>query len=90
MSLFPLGHPFILHLLARYHAKFGHKDKSFVPVKKGEKMDYSSPSTFITLKLNDSIELHPHICEIRTDILVYENGWVIKHIKVNEMFNDLE
>ena len=53
-------------------------------------MDYSSPSTFITLKLNDLIELHPHICEIRTDILVYEKGWVIKHIKVNEMYNDLE
>ena len=26
-------------------------------------------------------ELHPHIGEIRTDILVYEKGGVIKHIK---------
>ena len=26
-------------------------------------------------------ELHPHIGEIRTDILVYEKGGVIKNIK---------
>ena len=26
-------------------------------------------------------ELHPYIGEIRTDILVYEKGGVIKHIK---------
>ena len=26
-------------------------------------------------------ELHPHIGEIRTEILVYEEGGVIKHIK---------
>ena len=26
-------------------------------------------------------ELHPHIDEIHTDILVYENGGVTKHIK---------
>ena len=26
--------------------------------------------------------MHPHIPEIRTEILVYEKGGVIKHIKV--------
>ena len=26
-------------------------------------------------------ELHPNIGEIRTEILVYEKSWVIKHIK---------
>ena len=27
-------------------------------------------------------ELHPHIGEIHTDILVYEKGGLIKHIKM--------
>ena len=31
-------------------------------------------------------ELHPHIDEIRTDILVYEKGGVIKHIKIRARF----
>ena len=26
-------------------------------------------------------ELHPHTGEIRIGILVYEKGWVIKHVK---------
>ena len=48
-------------------------------------------------------ELRPHIGKIRTDILVYEQGWVIKYIKTpsrvkverpdlweNEMHDDVE
>ena len=48
-------------------------------------------------------KLHPHIGEIRADILVYEKGGVIKHIKAqarvkvelldmwqNEMRDDVE
>ena len=32
-------------------------------------------------------ELHPHIGEIRTDILLYEKGLVVKHIKAPERVN---
>ena len=32
-------------------------------------------------------ELHPHIGDIRTDILLYEKGLVVKHIKAPERVN---
>ena len=43
----------------------------------------SPPSIFLKIKKYIFLksELHPHIGEICTDILVYEKGGVIKHIK---------
>ena len=38
-----------------------------------KKMDSSPPSIFLTIKMFQ-FELHQHIDEIRTDILVYQNG----------------
>ena len=80
VSFLSLDSQFIFHLWASFHAKFGHKDKSFFQVTKCEKIDASPP--FLMIKnLMFQFELHPHIGEIRTDILVYEKVGVIKHIK---------
>ena len=47
-----------------------------------KKMDSSPPSIFLTIKNKMfQFELHQHIDEIRTDILVYQKGGVITHIK---------
>ena len=73
-SLFSLENQLKNQVWAIFHAKFGHKDKSFIWVTKCESKEK------IIFALH-SFELHPHIDEIRTDILVYENGGVIKHIK---------
>ena len=50
VSFLSLDNQFILHLWASFHAKFGHKDKSFIRVTKCEKMDFSLPSIFLTIK----------------------------------------
>ena len=48
-----------------------------------KKKDYSPPSNFLTIKKKKfQFEFHPLTGEIRTDILVYQKGGVIKHIKV--------
>ena len=49
-SFLSLDNQFKLHLWASFHAKFGHKDKSFIRVTKCEKMDFSLPSIFLTIK----------------------------------------
>ena len=82
VSFFSLDNQSILHVWASFHAEFGHKEKSFIRVTKCEKMDSSLLSIYLTIKNKVfQFELHPHIGEIRTDILVYEKGGVIKHIK---------
>ena len=43
---FSLDHQFKLHLWESFHAKFEHKDKSFIAITKCEKRDYSPPSIF--------------------------------------------
>ena len=68
---------------ASFHAKFGHKDKSFIRVTKSKKGGSSPPSIFLMIQNKMcQFQWHPHIGEIRTEILVYEKGGVIKHIKV--------
>ena len=50
VSFLSLDNQFILHLWAIFHAKFWHKYKSFILVTKCEKINYSPPSIFLTIK----------------------------------------
>ena len=53
------------------------------------KKSVSSPLSILLIILNKTFqfELHPHIGEIRTKILVYDKGGVIKHIKAPARVN---
>ena len=87
MHFLSLENQFITHLWTRFHAKFGHKDQSFIRVTQSKKGGSSPPSIFLMIQNKiGPIQWHPHIGEIRTQILVYEKGWVIKHIKAPAIF----
>ena len=50
----------------------------------GQKGVSSPPSIFLLIEDKKfQFELHPHTGEIRTEILVYEKGGVIKHLKAS-------
>ena len=71
VSFLSLDIQFILHLWASFHSKYGHKDKVLFESQKCEKIGSSPLSIFLTINMFQ-FELHPHIGEICTDILVYE------------------
>ena len=76
-----LENQFISHLWLSFHAKFGHTDESFILVTKSKKGVSSHSSIFLMIQKKIQFQWHPHIGEIHTNILVYEQGRVTKHIK---------
>ena len=63
----------IPYIILTYRLKFHVRHKKGV----------SAPSSILLMILNQILlfEMHQHIGEICTKILVYDKGWVVKHIK---------